>query len=381
MNELQRKYYLDWLRIFAFAIVVPYHSALIFIPNTPFPLKTDTLSLCLMRFVFFLNEWHMPLLFLISGAAMWLSLDVRSGREYTRERFLRLFVPFVFGMLVIVPPQLYIELVLQHHFFGSFFRFYPRLFTTGSYLERIMNFYHLWFLLYLFMISIIALPLLMMLKRKRPVLARIEAWFEKGPRIFLPFLAFTAGEVVFRRVWPNGYHDITLQSLESFILFFITFIFGFILFSGDGYRRSFERNRLLALAIGGTLSVVYLFIFGILNKYGVSVPNTKAIMFVMLTTCGLCTWCWLIAFLGYFSKYANFTNRIRVYTTGAILPFYILHQTVIVIIGYYVIRLNTSVPVKYTIIVILTYIITFFIYDLVIKRIRPLRFLFGMKTK
>jgi len=374
MNEPQRQYYLDWLRIFAIALLVPFHTSLFFSAGS------DQAGYNLMLLGVFIENWRLPLLIMVSGAATWFALDIRGIHEYTKERFLRLLVPLVFGILTVLPPMLYIELVSHHHFFGSFLMFYPKIFTTASYTESILSLYHLWFLLYIFIVSMLALPLFLLLKRKRTALARLEAWFEKGPRIFLPFLVFSAGQVVFTRYWPNGYHDLTFNSAENWIYFSITFIFGFILFSGEGYRRSFERNRATALAAGVALSAVNLIFYGNANKFGFSAPAATAVIYANLAMNGLCVWCWLIAFFGYASRYVNFTNRVRVYANEAALPFYILHHAFIVIIGYYVIRLHVSTCMKYTIIISLTCVITLLFYDLIIKRIRPLRFLFGMKN-
>jgi glucans biosynthesis protein C len=374
MNELQRQYYLDWLRIFAIALLVPFHTSLLC------SACNDKSSFNLMLLGVFIENWRLPLLIIVSGAATWFALDVRSIHEYTKERFLRLLVPLVFGMLIVLPPMLYIELVSHHHFFGSFLMFYPQIFTTASYTEHILSLYHLWFLVYIFIISMLALPLFLLLKRERTALARLEAWFAKGPRIFLPFLVFSAGQVFFNRYWPNGYHDLTLNSFENWIFYSVTFIFGFILFSGDGYRLSFERNRAAALAIGMVLSAAYLLFYGNVNQFWFPAPIATAVGYSKLVMNGLCVWCWLIAFFGYASRYANFTNRVRVYANEAVLPFYILHHAFIVIIGYYVIQLHIPTYMKYVIIVVLTYIITLLVYDLIVKRIRPMRFLLGMKT-
>jgi glucans biosynthesis protein C len=355
---------------------VPFHTAMIFV-LWEFHLKNNVLSPGLTRFNSFLNYWHMPLLFLLSGAGTWFALEFRSGREYAKERFLRLFVPLVFGMLAIVPPQMYVERLWRHQFSGSFFRFWPSVLTTGPYPQGNLSWHHLWFMLYLFLFSMIALPLFLSLKseRGRPGLAKLEAWFGKGRRILLPFVIFSGGQIAFGSTWPNGDQNL-IHDLDNFSLHFLMFVVGFILFSGDGYRRAFERNRAAGLAIGAVISG------GLITTEIIGVDPSKlniVLIIGMLGLRGLCTWCWLVAFLGYGSLRLNFTNSVRVYAAEAALPFYIMHQTVILILGYRVIQLDASIPVKYTTIVVLTYIITLLLYDLLVKRIRILRFLFGMR--
>jgi len=75
--------------------------------------------------VAFMNWWHMPVFFLISGAGTWFALNYRSGTEYLRERARRLFIPFVFGTLVIVPPQVYYRVISQVGETLSYIEFYP----------------------------------------------------------------------------------------------------------------------------------------------------------------------------------------------------------------------------------------------------------------
>jgi len=93
------------------------------------------------------------------------------------------------------------------------------------------------------------------------------------------------------------------------------------------------------------------------------------------------SWFWLAAIFGFGSKYLNFNNELLNYAREAVLPFYILHQTVIVIIGFYIADWKTGVMVKYIILSALSFTVIIAMYDLLIKRVKILRFLFGMKEK
>ncbi len=118
----ERRIDLDWLRIVAVLLLIPFHGARVFDIFTPFYVKNAELSPWLSyAVVAFLNAWQMPLLFLIAGASTWYALGSRGGGRYVGERLKRLLVPFVFGTLVIVPPQMYLALL-------------HRVQTTASYL-------------------------------------------------------------------------------------------------------------------------------------------------------------------------------------------------------------------------------------------------------
>jgi glucan biosynthesis protein C len=90
------------------------------------------------------------------------------------------------------------------------------------------------------------------------------------------------------------------------------------------------------------------------------------------------TWLWVLALLGLARRYLYFGNRLLAYTGQASYPVYILHQTVIVVIGYYLIHTSLGVAPKYLLIVLASSAVIFLIYDLLVRRMRLTRFLFGM---
>ena len=103
MASQERRYDLDWLRVFGVLLLVPFHVALIFVlnPNSIMYIKDVVNSPVLDEAAGFVHMWHMPLLFMISGGATYFALGFRSAGQYIRERFLRLFIPFLFGVLTL----------------------------------------------------------------------------------------------------------------------------------------------------------------------------------------------------------------------------------------------------------------------------------------
>src|SRR5688572_20152599 len=119
-----RLYFLDWLRVLAFGLLVFYHTGLIFV-DWGFHISNDLFSESLKFPMLFVNQWRLPLLFFVSGAGIYFALGKRNVSKFAKERFTRIFIPLVFGILVVIPPQVYLE--WKHHgaFHGSYWGFYP----------------------------------------------------------------------------------------------------------------------------------------------------------------------------------------------------------------------------------------------------------------
>lgn len=111
----RRRTDLDWLRVLAVLLLVPFHSALIFIldPHVVMYVKDGVNSSFLNRFAGWIHQFHMPLLFYVSGAATYFSLKKRENGQYIKERFLKLLIPTMSGLLIIIPPITYITLMAK----------------------------------------------------------------------------------------------------------------------------------------------------------------------------------------------------------------------------------------------------------------------------
>ncbi|MCP5061069.1 MAG: acyltransferase family protein, partial [Ignavibacteriae bacterium] len=152
----ERRYDLDWLRVIAFYLLIIYHTALIFV-SWEFHIKNKQISEIAEPFLIFLNQWRLPLLFLISGIGVRFALKHRVPKVFIKERSTRLMIPLLFGMFVIVPPQIYFEHLQNSVDYSSYFDFYKTVFNFVAYPEGSFSWHHLWFLPYLFSYSVIGL--------------------------------------------------------------------------------------------------------------------------------------------------------------------------------------------------------------------------------
>jgi glucans biosynthesis protein C len=376
-TQINRVNYIDWLRVGAMFLLLFFHTGRLFDKDT-WHIKNAVLNQGVTFFNGFFNIWHMPLFFILAGASVWFALDRRSGRQFAMERVLRLFVPLVFGVLIIVPPQVYYERVFDGDFSGSFLAWYPNTFQGTYNLDNPasgnLSWHHLWFLAYLFFFSLILLPLFLYFKnqRHRHVISRIAIFLQKPGAIFLPAVPLIIINLVLIPIFGFGKHDLVTDWATN--VFYITIIiYGFLLVSDSRIIKSVQQAMIPAL-IAAILFGLGIYIID--NNIVATSDRLKDM--TLLVFYGLDCWLWLMVVLGAGSVWLNFNNKLLKYCSDAVLPVYILHQTLIVVIGYYVIAWDTAVAVKYFFVVFCTLGGSLAIFEL-IKRFNITRFLFGMK--
>jgi len=362
----ERRYDLDWLRVIAVLVLVPFHTARIFDIWEPFYAKNDQVSEALSHlFIGAVGPWHMPLFFLLAGAGTWFALGFRSGGQYVRERFKRLIVPLVFGVLVLVPSQSYLGALTYGNFDGSLFQYYPRFFQVGDLTGYMGGFTpaHLWFILFLFGLSLVALPLFLYLRREagQRLIVKLADFFTRPGAIFLPAIPLVVMIALPDIGGKNPFYYLAL------------FIYGSVLMADTRFGEALDRHKTPALILGSSI----LLALWIADVIGVGVPGW------LWGICYMCfaAWFLLVAILGFGQKYLNFVNAALKYASQAAYPFYLLHQTVIVIVGFYVVQWNIGVLLKFLIIVVAATVVTALGYELLVKRTNVTRFLFGMKVQ
>jgi glucans biosynthesis protein C len=372
--------YIDWLRIMAVLLLIYFHSARIFDDREPFYVKSEQLSRALSALIIVIGAWQMQLFFLLSGAGSFFALGFRSGGQYAWERFKRLFIPLVFGTCVIVPPQGYYTLLGKAGFDKSYLAYLPQFFafnpaTAGGY-RGTFEWAHLWFLAYLFTFSLLCIPIFLYLKKEsgRKLVDRLAGFFEKPGVIFLPAVWLAILEMALRPRWP-GFQTL-INDWANFTTYISYFIFGFVFCMDDRFAKAIERQ----LKIVAALAIVCMFSLLAIETIDPKIPEGYNPARLLLDAFhAVNTWVWVIALIGLGRKFLNFKHWPLDYLNQAAFPFYVLHQTAIVLIGWYVIRLNTNVAVKYLLITTLALFTTLVIYDSFVRRTNPTRFLFGMK--
>lgn len=375
--ESGRRHYLDWLRVLAVLLLIYFHAAAIFYTGSlgEFYIRNNLSSPEMIALISFVHQWHMPLFFLLSGAATWFALQTRTVSQYAVERFKRLFIPFLFGTLVLVPPQVYYRLLSNPNYHDSYFQFYPQFFN-GVRPQGNFEWAHLWFLVYLFTFSMLALPLFLYLKAAgQGWLAKLAALVERPGAVFLLALPLAVVEGVLRPRWP-GFQNL-YDDWANFFLYLLYFIYGYMICSDPRFEQAIDRHLKPALGIAiASMSILFGLGEADILPRGYSLGSILYQMFR-----GLNSWFWVIAFLGLGRRYLNFSSRVLQYLNEAAYPIYLLHQSILVAIGFYVVQWHTGVIEKFLSIGTISLVATIALYDLLVKRNFVLRFLFGLKPE
>src|SRR5260221_8557082 len=189
----------------------------------------------------------MPLLFFISGTVSYFMLQKRSSGGFIGLRFRRLFVPLLFGILIIVPPQVYMERLTQG-FTGSFWNFYPSIFKTGPYPKGNFSWHHLWFIMYLFLFDIICAPLFVwFISGKGKFFLQKLNWFSKGKRIYWIILPSVIVYATLTLKFPET-NDL-IHDWGYLPYWFLFLLAGFICIANPQLMESLETNRRNSLAV------------------------------------------------------------------------------------------------------------------------------------
>lgn len=366
----ERRHDLDWVRVIVVLLLFVFHSARVFDPAEPFYVWSEQKSTFLQHTVIGLfSQWAMPLLFLVSGSATWYALGKRNAGRYLRERVLRLLVPFVFGVLVIVPPQAYLAL-LDH---GDPARSYPvflgSYFSDWSDLSGYFGTFtpaHLWFIVFLLAYSIASLPLLLHLRS-----AAGRRWVERAAAWMAHPMGLWAVGIVF--VLVAVLPDIAGKNPFLYLAYFLV---GFSVVASDRPQAAFQRAAPYALA----LAVVT---YGALVWLTTGDPRPESGSLVdaaVHVARHFGTWLWLVAILGFARRYLSFGHPLLARLNEASYPVYVLHQTVIVAVAYPVVRWGLPLAAQYVLIVLLSVGVTWSIYRAAVYPWNPVRALMGLKS-
>lgn len=386
-----RRHDIDWLRAAATLNILFFHTARFF-NFDDWHVKNQDLSAAASVFIEVASQYIMPLFFLLSAFGSYYSLSHRGGGEYLKERFKRLMVPLLFSSVVILSPvQVWIERAthppfyphsfghfMVHDYFHGFYAFGGNFAWSGM---------HLWYLLYLFVFSVLTLPLLRFLLAPAPraALGRVAAFSRHPFALFLYALPVLASEMLVHfgpEIVSSGSGG---WSPFTYLAFFLA---GFAMATDDRAREQMVRQRAWFLA--ASLLVLAFFLvhdFGRMTTPPGAAPSPApgpaafSLADYLFLTVGrsLMSFTFLVTILGYGGKYLAFDHPRLAWINNLLLPFYILHQTIIVFFGYFLRRVDWPVALKYPLLLLATFAAILVLYEFAIRRVRAFRFLFGMK--
>lgn len=388
---MQRRHDLDWVRVFAFSLLVLYHVGMYYVTwdwhvNSPFA------SHALEPFMMLSSPWRLSLLFLVSGVATAFLLgkihreasENGSSQSFLGARSWRLLLPLAFGMLVVVVPQAYYELLDSKYpggYHDGYLAFWGRyLAVDGSFCDEdgclvVPTWNHLWFVAYLWVYTV-ALWLLVRFApaRMQALEARFDALMSSGMGLLLwPVLFFAIARIAL--IGTFGSTHALVDDWYNHVQYLGIFLLGFLIARADGVWETMRRMRWVALALwlASWLAIAVYFAW-----FRDGTPP-QGLRLAMRGIWGLDQWCAIVAILGFARHWSPGDSPALRYLSQAIFPVYILHQTIIVVLAYNARPLALMPAVEGPLLALSTFGLCFAAYE-IIRRIALLRPLFGLKS-
>ena len=338
-------------------LLIPYHAAMAWNiwgePNYIFFESNNMIS----SIVVFFSPYFMPSLFLIAGMCARFSLQKRTVKQYVLERFQKLLIPFVFGVLLTMPLMTYIADKFNCGYEGNFFQHYSIFFTkftdlTGA--DGGFSVGQFWFVLYLFFISVIAVMIVTLQKRMIPQCKK-DIPLSLVCLLGLPLLFLS---------------DLLSIGQKSLAEYTYLFLVGYYVFANDNMTDKIEKYKYHFLCIGLTATVlnVYMFIWADTNYplFHTIIPFISE-------------WFMIIALIGIGKKHLDFSRKASRYMSHISFAFYILHFIWVVLFQFLLYDIcGNNTLLLYIAPVLLAYCMTFLCCAICIRI--PL-FCFFMGTK
>lgn len=376
-----RRYDIDALRVFAFSLLILYHIAMFYVRDWGWHVKSAYQTEWLQLPMLLVNQWRMPLLFVISGLAVSFVWGKCPAVRFALNRVGRLLVPLIFGMAFIVAPQCYYEALSKGIIEPGFLRFMGQYLTFQDFPgdawggEEIVvwTWNHLWYLPYLLFYTLLLIPVAKLLDGPAK---NIRQWFRslRGVQVVVvPVVPLMfIGAFIFPK-FPYINHAL-IDDWYAHALYGTLFLCGFLIGRDEGYWAELSRLRRITLAF----AILFFIALVARNKF---MPDEPSLLLQQVSAAitYLNRWLWIITILGWGHQCLNKPMPWLVYATEAVYPWYILHQTITVVAGYNLAALSLGPVLEPLLLLVVTIGGCFFLHEFVIRRARFLRPLFGLK--
>jgi peptidoglycan/LPS O-acetylase OafA/YrhL len=397
-----RRYELDWMRALVVLGLIPIHAAVIFSSASDLFIKNAETNQLMALVGVFGGVWGMPLLFLVAGASAYFALNRRTGGQYLKERVLRLIVPFAFASLLIIPVQVYaivasdptlaraFDLPINNPAFtASYWAFYVEYlrgyvyFLTHFSPELAVIFWgHLWFIPRLFAYALVTLPLFFWLKSRsgQRLLTALGRLMRYPGAIYLLALPLVIVEMLTRAThinaltagWPL--YDDWVQ----FTFFLLFYIYGYLVYAISTMPAAIMRYGWASLALGLAGFALALTRSDTLTTS----PFNYSLGYIAgVPIRDFVSWFWVVAVLSFAFHVFTFSNGLLRYLKEAAFPIYVLHLPILTVVGVAVVRLDLPLLAKFLLIIVVALGLTLALFELVVRRFRATRVLFGLKSR
>ncbi|MDJ0652644.1 MAG: acyltransferase family protein [Xanthomonadales bacterium] len=377
----RRRHDIDALRVFAFGLLILYHVGMFYVADWGWHIKSAYTAEWLQLPMLVVNQWRMPLLFLISGLAMSFIWGKYPAWRLAGKRTWRLLLPLVFGMAVICAPQAYYEAVSKGAIEPGFWEFMARYLRQGEFPAdawggveiATWTWTHLWYLPYLLSYTLVLIPLAAAFRPAGGLLQR-GLKLMRGPwLILLPILPLMLHGLFIYPHFPEMSHAL-FDDWYSHAMYFTFFLYGFLLGRNPGVWDELKRLRKLFFALAVVSFTAYYGMFNWLPDD--SVPRGVELLVIYLNR-----WLWVIMVLGWGYHLLNRPRGWLTYATEAVYPWYILHQTLTIVAGYHLSKLALGPVIEPLLVLLATFGGCYLLHEFVIRRVALLRPLFGLSFR
>ncbi len=368
-KTIQRRYDLDWLRVLGILLVFVYHSTR-FYNVEEWNIKNNIWYPSVEVWNGFATSFMMPLMFAISGASLFYAMGKGGFGKFLKDKVLRLLVPLLVCVFTHASLQEYLRDKTHGLFSGNYFQFLPRYF----HLDRMAwTGEHLWYLLFLFLFSIILYPIMSWLKGNgRGFLTKLDEVIAKTGMLYTlilpPFLLLVlAGSDSPLMEGEGGY---------PYIVYLWILLLGFLIVSGERVQEKIRQLRWVSTLIGLALVIGFCILYTLTpDKENISLKLALAVLMRIFGG-----WIFILGFFGLSMEFLTKRTPFLEYANEAVLPFYIFHQTVLLCVGYFVLQWGIPDVLEWMVIVVISFVIIMTLYEFAVRRFNVMRFLFGMKS-
>ncbi|MBI5933538.1 MAG: acyltransferase family protein [Chloroflexi bacterium] len=369
MNDksIQRRHDLDWLRMLGVLLVFVYHSSRLYNVED-WNVKNNIWYPSVELWNLFATSFMMPLMFVISGASLFYALGKGGFGKFLKDKVLRLLIPLLVGALTHLSLQSYLWDKTHGLFNGNYFQYLPHYYPSS------INWFggHLWYLWYLFLFSLMLYPLFRWLRgRGQNFLSKLGGGLARTGVLYMltvPFIALYA--------LIDG--DSPLMASNGgypYIMYLWFVVLGFLITSDARIQEKIRLLRWVSLIGGLALSAGFAILYNLTaDKETISAGLVIAVLMRVLGG-----WLSVLGFLGMGMQYLTaHTPRLN-YASEAVLPFYVLHQTILLVVGYFVLQWGLPEALEWVITLAISFVGIMAIYEFAVRRFNLMRFLFGMK--
>ena len=379
-QSASRLYFLDWVRILAFMLLIFYHVGMYYV-SWDWHVKSAVAGPTIEPLMLLTSPWRLSLLFLISGVASRFMLGKLQVGTFLRQRSRRLLIPLLFGMLVIVPPQSYCQVIEKVAYSGSYLDFMQLYLSAyhGFCKENscliMPTWNHLWFVAYLWCYTLLLAGMMLISRSRFDAVAQWLASLLSGWKLIaLPLAALALVRIALVARFPTTHA--LVDDWFSHANYFLLFLLGALLAPQRKVWQEMENLRWsslgLALLCWATLIIYYAWPENLFA--GDQVMFWRNLQRVVYSCC---EWAAIVAACGFAHRHLQFDSARRRYLTQAVFPLYLLHQTIIVVVAHAIKPANIAAPVEAMILVVLTFAIGFGAFAIV-RRVPLLQPLFGV---